>query len=50
MNTTNPLTAVDSQLHFIVTARKNGLVTNKQANEAIKKLLKERRKNGRYNF
>ena len=47
-----PVTAFDSQLHFIVTARKNGLCTNKEANEAIKKLLKSRKEEygNLYNF
>lgn len=45
-----PGNAVDSQLHFIVTSQRQGWVTTKEANEAIKKLLNERRKNGRYNF
>lgn len=38
-----PVTSEDAQLHFIVTCRKQGLITAKQANDAIKKLLKDRK-------
>jgi len=52
MKKTIPLTATDSQLHFIVTSYKQGLVTKDEANRAIKKLLKERitKHGSRYQF
>jgi hypothetical protein len=47
-----PLTAFDSQLHFIVNAKIRGWCTKKEANKAIKTLLKSRKEKygSRYNF
>lgn len=38
-----PITAEDSQLHFIVTSYRHGLVSKKDANKAIRQLKKARK-------